>query len=305
MDKMIDCYSPLTAEDVKTLKIKGYTTVGRYLGAKTHGWAKGMTPGEVAAIKSEGLAIVSIWEGNPTAASYFTVVQAEQDARDALIDAKWLGQTEGSAIYFVVDYDAQPQDMAAIQTYFATIQRALVGVYKIGAYGGIRTLEALYTASPKPDYFWQAMAWSAGKTFAHAQIVQRSINIKIDNMSVDLDDVLQDPGDWPRVVQPLLSAETVKKMQTQLNAVLGAHIAESGVYSAVTRGAVKSFQQLHHLKVTGDADAATQDALSAAYEVHLKAVQQEVQKEVQQAKDAKIQEVISYLEKAQNLIKSL
>lgn len=301
MDKMIDCYSPLTAEDVKALKANGYTTVGRYLGAKTHGWAKGMTPGEVAAIKSEGLAVVSIWEGNPTAASYFTTTQAEQDARDALIDATWLGQTAGSAIYFVVDYDAQPQDLAAIQTYFAAIHRTLGGVYKIGTYGGIRTLEALYTASSKPDYFWQAMAWSAGKTFAHAQIVQQTINARVDNMSVDLDNVLQEPGSWPCVVQPLLSAETVKKIQAQLNAVLGAHIAESGVYNAVTRGAVKSFQQLHRLKVTGDADAATQDALSAAYEVHLKAVQQEVQ----QTKDAKIQGVISYLEKAQNLIKSL
>ncbi len=45
----------------------------------------------------------------------------------------------GTAIYFAVDFDAQDFDMATIRSYLDGVRKSL-GTYKVGIYGGKRTL---------------------------------------------------------------------------------------------------------------------------------------------------------------------
>lgn len=187
---MIDCATPLTAADCEALKEQGITIVGRYLGAKTRGWAKGLIPEEVKNIADAGLEIVSIWEGDPTYPGYFTREQALKDASDALEEAHWLGQSKLSAVYFTVDYDAAPADLPGIEIYIRTIASVFPG-YLVGLYGGIRVVEAVNG----PHCYWQTCAWSNDQISPRADIYQHPSDT-IGTLAVDKDDVYAQPGSW-------------------------------------------------------------------------------------------------------------
>jgi len=306
MERYIDCYTPLRPQDASAVRFAGYTGVCRYLGAKTRGWPKGLTPEEVDSNKAEQLSIVSIWEGEATSSTYFTTDQALHDAQDALVEAEWLGQPQGTAIYFAVDLDTDAADMPAIRAYFATIIKVMAGRYKVGVYGGIQTMETLYTAEIKPDHYWQTLAWSDGALFPHADLYQSAISQWIGTLGVDIDEVCGSPGSWPvkevgGAMQIGANSDAVKTLQAQLNTVLGTHITEDGTYSAQTAAAVKSYQQIHHLPVTGVADVGTLSLLKETLAAHEHAVVASAQ----QARADKVQRVTELLAQAQELIKSL
>jgi peptidoglycan hydrolase-like protein with peptidoglycan-binding domain len=73
------------------------------------------------------------------------------------------------------------------------------------------------------------------------------------------------PAPPPPAPPPIPSGLTpaqqhVAQVQTQLNAA-GAQLTVDGHMGPATRAALKSFQQQHNLKVTGQPDAATMKAL--------------------------------------------
>jgi peptidoglycan hydrolase-like protein with peptidoglycan-binding domain len=73
------------------------------------------------------------------------------------------------------------------------------------------------------------------------------------------------PAPPPPAPPPIPSGLTpaqqrVAQVQTELNAA-GAQLAVDGHMGPATRAALKSFQQQHNLKVTGQPDAATMKAL--------------------------------------------
>ena len=219
MLRITDSYSPITAYQAKAIKDAGYAGSARYLGARTLQLPNGMFPSEAKRLHDAGLKIVSIWETNPTQASYFTVEQARLDALHALEEAAWMGQPPGSAIYFTVDYDAQEADMDAIIAYFSMIRSMVSGRYLVGAYGGIRTLESLKGSRGAPNLYWQTLAWSGGQRFDGAALYQGLMDQSIDGLGIDVNDVLvENPGWWPIeaiAAKPVPVPEPVKREPTE------------------------------------------------------------------------------------------
>ena len=187
---MVDCASPLTAANCADLKAAGISYVGRYLGYKSRGWSKGLTPEEVSAIHAHGMGIMPIWEGDPVAVADFTPLQGSQDAEGAIEDADWLGIPLWVPITATVDYDAQPVDMNAIRAYFATYAKMLAG-RKNGIYGGIEVMDNV-----KADTYTQTCGWSNGQISPRADVYQRVVNQALCGVQVDMDDVYRDPGFW-------------------------------------------------------------------------------------------------------------
>lgn len=191
MSKAIDCASKLNVSSVKGLKEEGITHIARYL---DNNW-KGLTFDEAKAISDAGLEIISVFETNPTKASYFTHRQGKQDAQNASKYAKELGQAKGSAIYFTVDYDAQGKDLGAVLDYFSGVNEGVDPIFKVGAYGSFTVLTYLDQQS-NVDYFFQTYAWSHGQVCNFSNLYQHENGIKAAGIQVDLDKVLSDPGSW-------------------------------------------------------------------------------------------------------------
>lgn len=187
----VDC-TGLNQSQINNLKTNGVTTVGRYL---SHSTWKGLTVDEVANIKAAGLQIFSIYETNPTAASYFVSGKGKSDALDAVSLAKAVGQPEGTAIYFTVDYDAQAKDFPNILNYFKEIRANLTG-YKIGAYGSFAVLNYLYQNNAA-DYWFQTVAWSGGQHCSFLNIYQFQCDKTLGGVNVDYDNLEKsDVGAW-------------------------------------------------------------------------------------------------------------
>ena len=197
--KAVDSFSPVTQSIADALSNAGYAASARYLGKHTIGLSNGLTPAEIHTLHRAGLKIISIWETNPTRASYFTREQGLSDARNAVKEARWLGQPKWTTIYFTVDFDAQEADMPAILAYFEGVQHNLGG-YRMGAYGGIRTLQALFDSHVRPAYLWQTIAWSGGQVFDRADLYQNEVNQLIDGFGVDVNEVkVTNPGWWEAI----------------------------------------------------------------------------------------------------------
>lgn len=209
MVQMIDCSTKLTQQTASQLKSLGVTHVGRYLSKNV----KGITATEAAIIKAAGLNIVSIYENGSTVISHFTPAQASMDLNDAYNLAKAIGQPEvaGNAIYFTVDFDAQPADMPAILAYFQAIKKQLTS-YKVGAYGSATTINYL-KAHNAVDYYWQTYAWSVGVQCNFINLYQYKNDTTLASVSVDFNElVTDDVGAWGQpkmVVNGMLGTVTV------------------------------------------------------------------------------------------------
>lgn len=115
------------------LKAANIDFVCRYYSRNT---AKNLSASEAKALGDAGIRIVSVWEGAGDLLASFSPAQGAQDAADALKLAAAIGQPQGSAIYFAVDFDATPAEIAnEVTGYFVAIQTAFAGKYKVGVYG--------------------------------------------------------------------------------------------------------------------------------------------------------------------------
>ena len=129
-----------------TLAAAGVTAVGRYYTLST---SKVLTQMEAQAITDAGLSIFVVYEdGNdPTK---FNANLGTSQAQQALICARTVGQPEGSAIYFAVDFDCTAtQFQQQIAPFFASINAVFSGQgspYKIGVYGSGLVCQGLLAA---------------------------------------------------------------------------------------------------------------------------------------------------------------
>ena len=192
----IDCVTEIHQELAEGLKAAGVKYVGRYLG---NNW-KSISKKEADVLIKAGLKIISIWEINPTNARYFTKDKGIADGKDASSYAKLIGQAEGSAIYFAVDYDAQPSEMKAILNYFFGVRLGLGKNYKIGVYGSYTVLEMLHSAD-SADCYWQTAAWSSGNVADFIDILQYGFNKKIAGIPVDYNQFSNSAGSWGKDMQ--------------------------------------------------------------------------------------------------------
>ena len=147
-----------THPDPRTIKTAGYGFVVRYL---SHDATKDITPDEATALHGAGLSVLLVFEttagragqGQPAGAAD----RAEAEARAAAF-----GYPQDCPIFYAVDFDAAPQQVAP---YAAGLHG---GAYPAGLYGGIHVVDAGLA-----PWLWQTEAWSAGQVSPAAHLFQR------------------------------------------------------------------------------------------------------------------------------------
>jgi hypothetical protein len=187
------------------IRSSGYDFVGRYL--SRHSW-KVISPDEADALRQAGLAIVLVYEDDPTSGTYFSSGRGRADATRAAQQAALLGAPEGTAIYFAVDYDATEDDVGGVITQY--FQGIIVGLrnfaaannlqYRVGVYGSGAICAAI-TAAGLASQGWlaDAMGWRGHNTYTGWAISQ-GLPTEILRMSVDPDNAVGDCGAIPPAV---------------------------------------------------------------------------------------------------------
>jgi LysM repeat protein len=191
---MIDCATILNSTACTKLVQNGITHVCRYL--PTQAW-KGLTTSEVSTIRASGLNIIPIYESGANIPTYFNRDQGVSDANRATNLAKSIGQPEGTAIYFTVDFDAQVSDVPNILNYFQGLRDTLKS-YKIGCYGKYSVIN-LIQSKGLADYFWQTYAWSSGQHASGLHLMQYKNDVSQYGLgfNVDMDQIENvDCGAW-------------------------------------------------------------------------------------------------------------
>jgi hypothetical protein len=141
----IDASTNVTAY-LPTLAAAGVKAVGRYYSIST---SKVLTQLEAEAIANAGLSIFVVYEDGNDPAKFNADLGTFQ-ARRALACARGVGQPQGSAIYFAVDFDCTVQQFQRqITPYFRAISAVFAAKgfpYKIGVYGSGLVCQGLLAA---------------------------------------------------------------------------------------------------------------------------------------------------------------
>jgi hypothetical protein len=141
----IDASTNVTAY-LPTLAAAGVKAVGRYYSIST---SKVLTQLEAEAITNAGLSIFVVYEDGNDPAKFNADLGTSQAGR-ALACAKGVGQPQGSAIYFAVDFDCTVQQFQRqITPYFHAISAIFAAQgfpYKIGVYGSGLICQGLLAA---------------------------------------------------------------------------------------------------------------------------------------------------------------
>lgn len=188
----IDCATPLTASAAKQIAAAGYKFAARYLVPATYTW-KRLTLTEAQAITAAGMQIISVFETTADRAKG-GAASGQADGAAALKEAQAIAQTAGSAIYFAVDYDAQPADYNAIEAYLKAAASQIAG-YEAGVYASYAVIEEMYKRGAC-KHFWQTYAWSQGKQSSHANVYQYKNGASVAGVSVDLNRSYGGEGWW-------------------------------------------------------------------------------------------------------------
>ncbi|CAM3751919.1 DUF1906 domain-containing protein [Cohnella lubricantis] len=188
----IDCSTPLTGAKARQIAAAGHQFAARYLVPQEYKW-KRLTRAEAEAITAAGMQVVSVFEttANRPAGG---AVYGNSDGVAALKEAQAIRQPQGSAIYFAVDYDAQPGDYDAIEAYLKAAAAQIPG-YEAGVYASYAVVEEM--AKRKAcKHFWQTYAWSRGKESSYANLYQYRNNVQVAGVEVDLNRSYGNEGWW-------------------------------------------------------------------------------------------------------------
>ncbi|WNR47032.1 glycoside hydrolase domain-containing protein [Paenibacillus roseipurpureus] len=205
MTKGFDCSTPLTAQKATAFASNGYQFVARYLVPSGY---KALTKQEAIAISAAGMNVVSVYE---------TIANRALGGRDAGLEdgaialqvASQVGQPEGSCIYFAVDFDATPSQMAAVIAYIQGASEA-TPTFTTGVYGSYAVMEAVRAAGAC-SHFWQTYAWSAGKKSTFIQIYQYLNDVMANGIAVDYDESYGNEGWWRVVENPTPPIYTISE----------------------------------------------------------------------------------------------
>jgi hypothetical protein len=131
-----------TTNALGKLKQEGVQTIIKYYAIKTNQPEKLLTRSEAEAIIAAGMSIAVVYQAAGNSSSCFSSQIGSDDAQYArTYAAKTIGQPEGSAIYFGVDYDCQQHELTTCVTpYFDAVRTAFTRDngeprYKVGVYG--------------------------------------------------------------------------------------------------------------------------------------------------------------------------
>jgi len=164
--------------------------------------SKRLTASEAAALSAAGVTMVTVWEDSPTSDGYFSHLRGVDDGSSAYHAAMLLGQPAATAIYFAVDYDADPAVInGAITSYFQGIADGFTACagggaarYAVGIYGSGAACQAILGAG-LANYSWLAgaRAWRGSAGF-NGWNLRQNAGTTLLGMGVDLDDATDDYG---------------------------------------------------------------------------------------------------------------
>ena len=225
-----------------TLAANGVSSVGRYLG--TDGRCIALP--ELDDYLANGVSVWFIKEGaaNGMLNGYRQGVTDAQSAQTAL---DTLGQPN-AAVYFTADFDAQPVQFPALDSYLAGVA-TIIPVTRIGIYAGI---DYMNHAEHYVTFRWK----TASSAFDHGQtttvtlhLIQTLAAVPIPN--TDYDNILQaGHGQVGGLGTATVTTGTdpVKAIQTALNAH-GYNLAVDGIDGPLTDAAIRQYQIEHGLAV--------------------------------------------------------
>lgn len=190
-----DSSSACTQSTIDCLKEKGYSFVGRYYSDTTHITGKKLTASEAQLLSQNGIDIVTVYEDLPTEGSYFSASRGTKDANGALAQAASVGQPQGSAIYFTVDYDASSSDIAGgITDYFKAIAETIGTQYVVGVYGSGNTCTAiLKSGHAQLAWLAQSTGWGGYHSF-NDWVIKQGAEQSVCGLNSDLDEAQGDFG---------------------------------------------------------------------------------------------------------------
>lgn len=188
MKKGFDCACVLDLKIASLFRADGCDFVFRYL---SDGW-KGITKSEAVMLQQLGFEIGTVFERGGQRADIAGSV-GSANGIEAFNLAKKVGQPEGSAIYFAVDYDAQRSDMDNIYAYLKAAEENIPG-YEVGCYGSFAVVEEMHRRGIK--HLWQTLAWSGGKVSKFANIYQSDNDVTVHGIGIDNDISFGGEGWW-------------------------------------------------------------------------------------------------------------
>jgi hypothetical protein len=250
------------------LRKAGAEFVCRYLSHDTTG--KNLTAAEARELSEAGLWLVVVWESTASRALSGRDGGAA-DARDAASQAKACGMPADRPIYFAVDFDATPEQQAAINAY-ADGAASVLGRGRVGLYGGYWPVKRAFDAK-KITFGWQTYAWSGGNWDSRAQLQQYSNDHRINGVGVDYDRAVHDDyGQWKAggtsaphapawpgrylTQPPVMHGDDVRTWQARMRA-RGWSIAADGAYGPGSEAVCRAFQREKGLGVDGIVGPAT------------------------------------------------
>jgi hypothetical protein len=150
-----------------------------------------LSPDEARRLSALGVKIVTVWEWHSSTPSYFTYASGYNDALNAVRQARTVGQTPGSAIYFAVDFNARDAAMYAVDQYFRGVNAGVAaagGGYRIGVYGSGAVCAAVKGAR-LAQYAWLSgsSSWEGTAGYNDWNIRQAPAAQRFGNLSFDHD----------------------------------------------------------------------------------------------------------------------
>ena len=191
--------------DPADLKRAGWSFVVRYVSDTPGNPGKRMHRPEAVALSAAGLDVVSVFQTSKG----FMAGGAAGGRREAPIahrQAIEAGMPASRPIYFACDFDAQPDQMAAVLA-FLDAARSVLGPNRVGVYGSYSVIARAqgHWATQHPGerlFCWQTRSWSAGR-WADVDLRQHTHDITVAGAQVDLDSAHSDDfGQWRRGCAP-------------------------------------------------------------------------------------------------------
>ena len=179
----------------RAIRDAGYKFVVRYLsdgGPSLPG--KLLTPAEADDLRAHGIEIVSNWETTASwmLGGYQAGVRA---AQRALAQVLRCGGRRDRPIYFSADWDATPQQQAAIDDCLRGCA-SIIGAENVGIYGGYWPVKrALDNGTAR--WAWQTAAWSGSNREPRMNMFQRIGYVIVGGVQCDVNEArTPDYGQW-------------------------------------------------------------------------------------------------------------
>lgn len=172
---------------------------------------KGLTRAEADDLHVHSIAIGLVFES--TAERPLEGYSAGRyDAQLCIIAGEALGFPSDRPFYFAIDWDPQINQFAAIDAYFAGT-RDVLGLSRVGAYGGLYPLQHLQTTH-RATWFWQALAWSGGHSLPGRHLYQYLNGQTVNGVPVDYNYAYpEDYGQWPKPEEDKMTPDQLARME--------------------------------------------------------------------------------------------